>query len=118
MRPFMSNSDKQHLLGIVEAVTRIEQYIESFHNAEELYNSQLHFDAVLMNFVTIDEMVDKLSPLFKQNYSHVDWVKIKGFRNSIAHDYFDVDAEEVWQIIKTHMKLFKIEVEEILEKMS
>jgi len=29
----------------------------------------------------------------------INWFKIRGFRNIIAHNYFGIDAEEVWQII-------------------
>ena len=29
----------------------------------------------------------------------IDWLKVKGFRNIVAHNYFGIDAEEVWQII-------------------
>ncbi len=33
-------------------------------------------------------------------HPEINWIKIKGFRNIVAHDYFGIDAEEVWQIIK------------------
>jgi uncharacterized protein with HEPN domain len=36
-------------------------------------------------------------------------VKIKGFRNILAHNYFGVDAEEIWQII--HKSLPKVEMQ-------
>jgi Ribonuclease HepT-like len=46
------------------------------------------------------EMVSKLSEGFKNANKHIDWNRIKDFRNLVAHDYFGIDAEEVWQIIK------------------
>ena len=49
-----------------------------------------------MNFIVIGEMADKLSDDFKlKTQENVDWLKIKSFRNIIAHNYFGVDAEEV-----------------------
>jgi uncharacterized protein with HEPN domain len=39
--------------------------------------------------------------------SEFDWHKAKGFRNIIAHNYFGIDAEEVWQIIHTSLKVLK-----------
>lgn len=113
----MSDKDRQQLLGIVEAITKIEQYIAPFDNADAFYDNTLNFDAVLMNFVVIGEMVERISEGCKGKYAHVDWVKIKDFRNIIAHDYFGVDAEEVWQIVRTHMKQLKKDVEKMLEEM-
>jgi uncharacterized protein with HEPN domain len=47
-------------------------------------------------FFVIGEMVDKLSEEIKRKHPEIEWIKIKGFRNIVAHDYFGIDAEEVW----------------------
>lgn len=45
-------------------------------------------------------MAEKITDNFKNSTEDkIDWFKIRGFRNIIAHNYFGVDAEEVWQII-------------------
>jgi uncharacterized protein with HEPN domain len=64
----------------------------------------------MMNFVVIGEMVDKISDEFKKSHSNIEWIKIKGFRNIVAHDYFGIDAEEVWLIIKNKIPNLKIEI--------
>jgi uncharacterized protein with HEPN domain len=56
-------------------------------------------------------MVDKLSNDFKR-----DHIKIKGFRNIVAYDYFGIDAEEVWQIVKNKIPDLKYEIQKLLEK--
>jgi len=52
-----------------------------------------------MSFVVIGEMVSKISAELKKIHNNIDWDRIKNFRNLVAHDYFGIDAEEVWQII-------------------
>ena len=54
-----------------------------------------------MNFVVIGETTAKLSNSVKNDYPQIPWNKIKGFRNIIAHDYFGVDAEIVWETANT-----------------
>ena len=65
------------------------------------------FDAVMMNFIALGEAVDKLSDNFKDDNNNIEWYKINSFRNIIAHDYFGVNASEVWQIIKNHLPKLK-----------
>jgi uncharacterized protein with HEPN domain len=67
----------------------------------------------MMNFIVIGEMVARLSDEFTMGNSHIDWHKIKGFRNILAHDYFGIDAEEVWDIIKKHLPKLKSDIEKI-----
>ena len=62
----------------------------------------------------IGEMVDKISDEFKKSHSNIEWIKIKGFRNIVAHDYFGIDAEEVWQIIKNKIPSLRIEIATLL----
>jgi uncharacterized protein with HEPN domain len=68
----------------------------------------------MMNFVVIGEMADKLSEDFKKKQDKVEWIKIKGFRNIVAHDYFGIDAEEVWQIIKNKIPKLKADIQGLL----
>ncbi|MBU0674911.1 MAG: DUF86 domain-containing protein [Proteobacteria bacterium] len=55
------------------------------------------------------------SEAFLEENSRIDWLKIKGFRNIIAHDYFGVDAEEVWQIARIHLPELAREIHLLLD---
>jgi len=110
----IKQKDKNCLQNILDSINKISSYTQLFQNADELYNDNKSFDAVLMNFVIIGEMVVKLSDEFKQNNLQVDWPNIKGFRNIIAHQYFGIDAEEVWEIILIELPILKVELEKII----
>jgi uncharacterized protein with HEPN domain len=70
----------------------------------------------MMNFVVIGEMVNKLFDDFKIVHPELEWNKIKGFRNIVAHDYFGIDAEEVWQIVKNKIPDLKIDITNLLDE--
>lgn len=99
------SEEKNHLSlrGILDSAERIINFSRPFLNADEFFTDQKSFDAVCMNFIVIGEMVDRVSDEFKLKYNTIDWKSIKGLRNIIAHDYFGVDAEEIWSIIKLHI---------------
>ena len=109
----MSDKDNNCLLSIIDAINRIENYCKGFDNADLFYNDDKSFDAALMNFVVIGEMVNKLSEEFTSNNSFIDWLRVKDFRNIIAHNYFGIDAEEVWQIINDDLPKLKEDINSI-----
>jgi len=104
----MSTKDIDSLANIIEAINKIEKYSFQIKSGEELFNDPKTFDAVLMNIIVIGEMSAKLSDDFKINNSEIVWWKIKGLRNIVAHDYFGVDAEEIWQIIQNKIPTLKM----------
>lgn len=70
----------------------------------------------MMNFIVIGEMAEKLSEdLISETQAQIEWFKIRGFRNIIAHNYFGIDAEEVWQIINTNLKSLEIEIRKLTD---
>jgi uncharacterized protein with HEPN domain len=99
----MSSKDKASLLAILDSIERINAYVSSVSTAGDYYHSNVIFDATLMNFITIGEMVARVSKDLKDKHNDLDWQKMKDFRNLVAHDYLGVDAEEVWQIIKNDL---------------
>ncbi|MCB0522812.1 MAG: DUF86 domain-containing protein [Saprospiraceae bacterium] len=110
----MPEKDKASLLAIIDAAGKILKYTEDLPDADSFFRDEKTFDAVLMNFVLIGETVAKLSEALKDAHPHIPWQKIKDFRNIIAHDYFGVDAEEVWQIIQNNMPALVGDIKHIL----
>jgi uncharacterized protein with HEPN domain len=111
----MLTKDQHCLESILEAIDRIIEYTSGINNADDFNNDYRNFDATMMNFVVLGEMIDKISDEFKRKHSEIEWTKIKGFRNLVAHDYFGIDAEEVWQIIKTKIPTLKSDIKLLLE---
>ena len=103
----MLTKDQHCLESILEAIDKILEYTSGFKTPDEFNDDYRNFDATMMNFVVIGEMIEKLSEDFKDNHPTIEWQKIKGFRNIVAHDYFGIDAEEVWQIIKNKIPKLK-----------
>jgi len=107
-----SHKDFSCISNILDSIKRIRDYSDRFKDADEFYNDTKSFDASMMNFIVIGEMVDKLSEeLISETSDKIDWLKVKGFRNIIAHNYFGIDAEEVWQIITNSLPKLKQDIE-------
>jgi uncharacterized protein with HEPN domain len=111
----MLTKDQHCLESIIEATDRIIEYTSGIKSADDFNNDYRNFDATIMNFVVIGEMVDKLSDDFKKEHPKMEWIKIKGFRNIVVHDYFGIDAEEVWQIIKNKIPVLKSDIQHLID---
>lgn len=109
----MLTKDQHCIETIIEAIDRIIEYTAGIESAEDFNNDYRNFDATMMNFVVIGEMVDKISDYLKSKHPEIEWIKIKGFRNIVAHDYFGIDAEEVWQIIKNKIPALKSDLKQL-----
>ena len=110
----MSNKNRLSILGMIEAIEKIEKFTKDIFNAAEFSDDQLIFDGCLMNFIVIGEMVSRLDESFKESNSKVEWERIKSFRNIVAHDYFGINANEVWQIIKYRIPELKVQLKDII----
>ena len=111
----MLNKDRHCLESIIEAIDRILEYTSGIESADALNEDYRNFDATMMNFIVIGELVDKLSEDLKKHHPEIEWHKIKGFRNIVAHDYFGIDAEEVWQIILNKIPGLKTNIQNIIK---
>jgi uncharacterized protein with HEPN domain len=117
MKPSTPSKDRANLLAILDSVERIDLYTKGTENPAAFFEAKQAFDATLMNFITIGEMVDRLSKELKDGHPEIDWQDIKGLRNIVVHDYLGVDAEEVWQIIKTELPLLKANISRMLQQL-
>jgi uncharacterized protein with HEPN domain len=100
---------------MLDAIDKIKHYASPFTSADDFGDNNQAFEASLMNFIIIGEMVERLSDeLIDASKNEIDWFKIKGFRNILAHNYFGVDVEEVWQIICNGLPKLETQLKELV----
>ncbi|MFA5215585.1 DUF86 domain-containing protein [Sulfuricurvum sp.] len=111
----MSNNITFNLNALIESIEKIELYSQDFKDADGFYHDQKSFDASMMQFVVIGEIISRLDETFKTSHTEIPWQKIKDFRNIIAHDYFGIDADEIWDIINNKLLPLKSDIEKLIE---
>ena len=60
--------------------------------------------SVILNLIIIGEVATKLIQHFAEfaeRHPGVPWRNMKGMRNRIAHGYFDIDLNIVWETVQT-----------------
>ena len=72
-------------------------------------------DAIIRRLEIIGEAARNLPDGFKSNYSDVQWKQIIAARNILAHFYFGIDLNTVWNIVKNDLPQLKEYVGSMLE---
>jgi uncharacterized protein with HEPN domain len=65
--------------------------------------------AVQYGLLTIGEAASRISNELQYKYSQVSWKEICGIRTFLAHEYFSIDLDIIWQTA------LRSQIEEILE---
>ena len=82
---------------IIESAQKILDYTKGL-TYDEFKADSMRVDAVIRNFEIIGEAANRLPDEIKDELSEIDWHKIRGFRNRVAHDYMGINYFIVWQI--------------------
>ena len=99
---------------VIETLEQVELVIEnllestaSLSDINELLTSadgMLRLNGICMCFIIIGEEVKRIDSYtdekFLINYPSIPWKNIKGMRNRIAHGYFEIDADVVFDTLK------------------
>jgi uncharacterized protein with HEPN domain len=104
---------KARLEHIVKAIIEIENYVAN-ENCDSFCLKNLLHDAVLLQFIIIGESINHVDNLILEKYDY-SWYKVRSFRNLIAHEYFNIKLEAVWQIIQNNIPELMNLIREILE---
>jgi uncharacterized protein with HEPN domain len=115
MKPSMHRKDYYLLISLHETIVKIIRYSSGYQSADELYHNDRDFDATMMNFIVIGEVVGNLSDDLKSQIPDIDWLRIYSFRNILAHHYFGINVDIVWQIIQNDIPKLKETIDKILE---
>ena len=105
--------DKVRLQHILDAIIEIETYTLNTDFSDFSKNSMMRF-ACIKQMEIIGEASNHVSDENKANFSTIEWAQLIGMRNVFVHEYFGVDPNLVWEIIKSDLPGLKEKIIEIL----
>ena len=94
------------LQSIDEVIMQLIKWNENITNASDYYLDQSGMQLLAANctlFTAIGEgitRIKRISDFLYTNYPEIPWGDYIGMRNHIAHGYFELDAEIVFDTIK------------------
>ena len=109
--------DKIRVQHILDAIQEIETYLLDTDFSEFMENSMMKF-ACIKQMEIIGEASNHISDEIKLKFSGIELAQIIGMRNVFVHEYFGVDTNLVWEIIKNDLPELKDKIKEILNSIN
>ena len=111
----MKRNIKLYLQDIWESTLAIEEYTQNLAEVEFYSNRQVQ-DAIIRRLEIIGEAVKNIDDNFRNKYPQIPWKKIAGMRDIIAHEYFGVKLERVWDVVRKDLPHIKQQMLLIMER--
>ena len=92
-----------YLDHMLEAAQQACVYLEGLDKADFLEDKRTQ-QAVILNLVILGKAVTKLINQYEpfvDSHPDVPWRSMKGMRNRLAHGYFDINLDVVWDTVQT-----------------
>lgn len=94
--------DRERLEHILAAIDRIQRYT-SGKTYDDLAADDMMYYAVVKNIEIIGEAANMLTPEFQAEHIETPWKMVKGMRNYIVHEYFQIDDIVVWDVVVNNL---------------
>ena len=101
------------LQHIFESICDIERYTKGLSASDFHLNTQVQ-DAVIRKLEITGEAVKNIPKFFKNKQSKIPWQKIAGTRDILIHEYFGVDLNLVWIVVKKELPKLKKEIVKLI----
>ena len=102
----------ESILANSETITSPSFYLLTPSGMERLESTCMLLIAIGEGVKGVDKLTDKKLLSF---YPEMDWKGVMGMRDIIAHHYFDLDAEIVYDVIKHDLPKLKDVLQQIID---
>jgi uncharacterized protein with HEPN domain len=103
------------LHDILEAAARMRTYTEAMTYEAFLQDIKTQ-DAVVRNLEIIGEATKQIPDEVRQLAPHIPWKSIAGMRDKLIHQYFGVNLDIVWHVLRDDLPGLVEAVESILSE--
>ena len=96
----MNSRDKASLIDIMKAANLALEFTKEMTSTEFECDLKTQ-SSVLYQIAILGEVVKRLLPELRQQYSDIPWSAMAGMRDKLIHDYDGVEIKRVWLTLQT-----------------
>lgn len=111
----MKRKSEVYLQDILEAIERIKEYTKGA-SLEKFSKKKMAVDAVLRNLEIIGEAATQIQKEIKEKRKEIPWRDIQDFRIVVAHHYWKINLDRIWDVIQTKLEPLKDKIQKILQE--
>jgi uncharacterized protein with HEPN domain len=111
----MSRDYRVYLDDITAAIDKIAAFTEGMSEQQFKEDSKT-FDAVVRNLEIIGEAAKNVPDEVRRRFTEIEWRKAAGLRDILVHEYFAVDSEIIWDVVKNKLPQLRRQVADVLAR--
>lgn len=112
----MSDRDNlMYLRDMLDSIVAIESFMVGI-DRNGFAGDRKTFSATVRELEIIGEAAGRVSDEVRLQYPFIAWRMLKDFRNVLAHHYFGVDVEIVWDVVQRKLPELKGQLLDILQR--
>ncbi len=98
---------------ILESINLIQTYLQAV-TEEQFHVSTEKQDLVVRRLEIIGEAAKNLPPEFRKKHPNIPWKDMAGMRDIIAHQYFGINFNTIWDTVQNLLPPLKIQIKDII----
>ena len=107
--------DKEYLSDIIEAIERIAEYVKGLSYSGFMQDKKTQ-DAVVRNLEVIGEATKGITSALRKRHPGVPWTDMARLRDRLAHHYFGINYEIVWNVVSKELPPLRSQLAALLTR--
>ncbi|HUT45952.1 MAG TPA: DUF86 domain-containing protein [Sedimentisphaerales bacterium] len=95
----MSRDEIMYLQDIAESCEKILRFTAGLSQSD-LIGDEKTYDAVVRNLEIVGEAAKHISEEIGRQLPDIEWRKAAGLRDMLAHAYFGIDDDILWDVVQ------------------
>lgn len=104
-----------YVWDILNSIDEIEEFTVGM-SFEGFVKDKKTVNAVIRSLEVLGEAAKKIPSDMRERYPQIPWTRMAGMRDKLIHEYFGVDLEIVWTVIKEELPPLRPKIKQMCDE--